>query len=580
MISEDFINELKNHCDIEYIISLYVNLKQAGRNKVGICPFHSEKTPSMVVYNDTQSFYCFGCGIGGDVITFIKNIEHLDYLEAVKFLAKKVGLNIPQNIKDNETYALKKKVLEINKIAAKHFFKNLINPNFKEIKQYLNYRQLPPTYVKKFGLGYAINSWNDVTTLLKSKGFSEKEILASNLASKNKTGAIHDVFKNRLIFPIIDLTGNVIAFGGRILSNNSFGPKYLNSSDTIIFKKSNNLYGLNFCKKTKKSYIILTEGYMDVIALYKAGFDNVVATLGTALTSQQARLISSYTSEVVISYDSDGAGKKASSKAANILGNTGIAVKILNIKDAKDPDEYIKKFGKEKFSILIKNRENILDFKIEQLKNKYDLSDSQNKVDFLKAIVSTLSEISNPLEREVYISKISNELNINRDVLNLQINKNIKKMIAKNKKNQEKILNTIGYQLKQTNHNNNIKVIIAENKIITILLKNPDFYKIVKSKLEPDIFSDLINKNIFEVISKRLNNNLPIDITHLSNFLDEQSVNKIAYLLASDLNLNFNEKDLNDYINVLLTNKNNFDFSKMDNSQLKDYFSNIKKNKS
>lgn len=579
MISEDFINELKNRCDIEYIISLYVNLKQAGKNKVGICPFHSEKTPSMVVYNNTQSFYCFGCGIGGDVITFIKNIEHLDYPEAVNFLAKKVGLNIPQNIQDNKTYVLKKKVLEINKIAAKHFFKNLINPKFKEIKQYLYYRQLTPTYVKKFGLGYAINSWDDIIILLKSKGFSEKEILASNLASKSKTGIIHDVFKNRLIFPIIDLTGNVIAFGGRILDNNSLGPKYLNSSDTIIFKKSNNLYGLNFCKNTKKSYIILTEGYMDVIALYKAGFDNTVATLGTALTSQQARLISSYTSEVVISYDSDGAGKKASSKTANILSDTGITVKILDIEGAKDPDEYIKKFGREKFSVLIKNCKNILDFKINELKNKYDLSDSQNKVNFLKEIVSTLSEISNPLEREVYTSKISEELNINRDVLNVQVNKNIKKLIAQNKKAHTKILNTVGYQLKQTN-NNNIKITIAENKIITILLKNPDFYKIVNLKLDSKTFNDPINKNIFEVISRRLKNNLPIDITNLSNFLDEQSINKIAYLLASDLNLNFNEQDLNDYINVLLNNKNNFNFSQMDNNQLKNYFSNIKKNKS
>ena len=579
MISEDFISDLKNRCDIEYIISSYVELKKAGKNKVGRCPFHSEKTPSMVVYNDTQSFYCFGCGAGGDVITFIKNIEHLDYLQAVAFLASKVGLSIPQNVQDDKQYILRNKLFKINQIAARHFFKNLIHPDSKEVHQYLALRQIDPKFVKKFGLGFAKDSWNDITDLLKSKGFSNDELLKSNLVSKGKNGNIYDAFRNRLIFPIIDLSGHVIAFGARKLKESDFGPKYINSSDTYIFKKSNNLFALNFCKNTKKDYIILAEGYLDVISLYQAGFDNAVASLGTSLTSQQARLLSHYTSEVLISYDSDSAGQKAASRAINILGSAGISAKILDIKGAKDPDEFIKKFGKERFSLLIKDSQNIFDFKIKKLKNKYDLSLSQDKVNFLKEAVLILSQVSNSLEREVYISKLSHELDINRDIINLQVNKNIKYQINKNKKKFANEINIINYN-NQINNSYNIKLVTAENKIITILLKNPDFYNIAISKLSSEDFSDLVNKKIYSVIIDRLKNNLSIDITNLSNILDEEAIKKMAYLLASDLNINFNKNDFIDYIDSIIINKSSSNCSKMDNQQLKDYFLKIKKQKS
>ena len=586
MISEDFISELKRRCEIEYIISEYVELKRAGKNKIGRCPFHSEKTPSMVVYGDTQSFYCFGCGAGGDVITFIKNIENLDYVQAVAFLANKTGLAIPDQIQDDKKYILRKKLININKIAARHYFKNLTDPKSAIIKKYILSRQIQPKYVKKFGLGFAKDSWNDITNLLKSEGFSDEEILSSNLASRNKNGVLYDVFRNRLIFPIIDIAGNVIAFGGRKLDDTSPGPKYLNSSDTIIFKKSNNLFALNFCKNTKNNYIILTEGYMDTLSLYQSGFDNVVATLGTALTSQQARLISSYAPEVLISYDSDEAGQKAALRAINIFSNFGVSAKILDLKQAKDPDEYIKKFGKEKFFLEIKKSQNVFDFKLKKLKNKYNLynsKDSQDKINFLKEVIDILSEISNPIEREVYISKISHDLDINRDTIAISVNKKIKKQINKNKKKQSEILNKINYNFDFNKLNNKnkdqIKSVVAENKIITILLKNPDFYKIAMLNLSPESFSDDINKKIYNIIIKRLEENLSIDITCLSNIIDEESIKKIAYLLATDLDINFSKQDFIDYIKVLENNKLNTNFSQMNEDQLKNFFLEIKKQK-
>ena len=593
MISEDFINELKNRCDIEYIISTYVDLKKAGKNKVGRCPFHSEKTPSMVVFADTQSFYCFGCGQGGDVITFVKNIENLSYVEAVNFLAKKVGLPIPENTKEDKTYLLRNKLIKINQIAAKHFFKNLTNQDSHQVKDYLVSREIRPEFVKKFGLGYAKDSWNDITNLLLSKGFSEEEILSSNLAVKSKNGNLFDTFRGRLIFPIIDLMGNVIAFGGRLLDNNLDNnpdqnsaqnsnknsnytkPKYLNSSDTLVFKKSNNLFSLNFCKNTKKNYIILSEGYMDVVALYQAGFDNAVATLGTALTSNQARLLSKYTSEVVISYDSDSAGQQAATRAINILSEVGISSKVLDIKNAKDPDEYIKKFGKERFSFLIRDSQNIFEYQIEKLKKKFDFSVSQDKINFLKEVVLILSKISNQIEREVFISKISDELKISREVISLQVRKIIKKQIAKDKKTQQKAINTIKFNNNQSDKSN-IKSITTENKIITVLLKSPDFHKIaLESNLQPENFVDATNKDIYNIILQRLQNNLSIDITSLSNVMSEDAIKKIAYLIACDMNVNF------DYINVLLDMQqfSEKDFSKMNNDELKDYFLKIKKQK-
>ena len=581
MISEDFIIELKNRCDIGYIVAQYVNLKNAGKNKICKCPFHSDKTPSMVVYENTQSFYCFGCGVGGDVITFIKNIEHLEYAEAVEFLAKKVGLKVYEDTIDRKNSIMRKKILEINKVVAKFYFSNLSSVDSEKVREYLNKRKISPQYIKKFGLGFAKDSWDDIINLLYSKGYSKEEILEADLAVKGKNNSFYNMFRNRLIFPIIDLKGNVIAFGGRILSTEGFGPKYLNSSDTLVFKKSNNVYALNFAKNTKKNYIILVEGYMDVISLYQAGFDNVVAALGTSLTHQQAKLISTYTGQVMLSYDSDEAGEKAANRAMNILNEVGVSVKILDIKDAKDPDEYIKKFGKEKFHVLVKNSKHVLDFQLDSLKRKYDIVQASDKINFLKDIVNLLSHVSNPLEREVYISKISQELDINKDIIALQIKKKIKKQISEKRIKQSKALNQILTYNKNNYAGSRVKYIIAEEKIITILIKNPDFYNIVSSKLTGEDFEDTYNQEIFKVIMQRLKDGLQVDITSLSNVINETLVKKVAYLLASDLNINFNENNFLEYINVLKKRQSNdvTNLDKMNNDEFKNYFKQIKDSK-
>ena len=324
-IPRSFIQQLLLHCEIEDVISSYVVLKREGHNRKGLCPFHSEKTPSMVVYNDTQSFYCFGCGTGGDVITFIMKIENLDYVEAVKLLAQRAGLEIPDEASEDSASRIKTRVLEINRTAALFFHNCLKAPEGRAGLSYLKNRRLDHKTIVKYGLGFAPNSWNALIQHLQTKGFSLTEIETAKLAVKGKTGSYYDFFRNRVIFPVIDLRGNVIAFGGRVLDDSK--PKYLNSPDTPVFKKSRNLFSLNFAKKVKTDRFILAEGYMDVIAINAAGFENVVATLGTSLTSEQARLVSKYVKEVVIAYDSDGAGQAATHRAINLFSEVNVTTR-------------------------------------------------------------------------------------------------------------------------------------------------------------------------------------------------------------------------------------------------------------
>ena len=363
MLPESFLNELKYRTDIEQVISRYVQLRRRGRNLTGLCPFHAEKTPSFTVYPDTQSFYCFGCGAGGDAITFIKRMENLEYMEAVRTLAERVGLEVPEGTADDGSRQRKARILELNRAAARHFHKNLMSDIGREARAYLVGRGLSKSTVVGFGIGFAPESWNDLRDHLRGQGFSDEEMISAALVSPGKNGGCYDAFRNRIIFPIIDLRGGVIAFGGRNLGEQ--GPKYLNSGDTPVFKKSRNLFALGFAKNTKRPEMILCEGYMDVVALHQGGFDNAVATLGTALTPEQARLISGYTGTVVLSYDSDGPGQKATGRAISIFEDTGVKVRVLSIPDAKDPDEFIKKFGPERFELLLEGSAGAVDFEVE-----------------------------------------------------------------------------------------------------------------------------------------------------------------------------------------------------------------------
>lgn len=362
MISSAIIEEIKYRNDIEDVISQYVTLKRAGSNMNGLCPFHSEKTPSFTIFKASHSFYCFGCGAGGDVITFIMKIENLDYIGALEFLAKRVGINIPADNKEPERGIKKSRIIEMNRAAAKFFHEQL--KESREAQSYLERRQLPMSLIKHFGIGYAPNEFGRLTDHMHSLGFTDEELITGFLCGKSqKTGRAYDYFRGRIMFPILDVSGDVIAFGGRVIDDTM--PKYLNSSDTPAFKKSRNLFALNFAKNSCSEQIILCEGYMDVIALHGAGFSNAVATLGTALTAEQARLIKRYSKSVIISYDSDEAGQRAANRAFMLLGEAGLQTKILKMENAKDPDEFIKKFGAVRFRQIIDNSYTEFDFKFD-----------------------------------------------------------------------------------------------------------------------------------------------------------------------------------------------------------------------
>ena len=408
-IPQAFIQQLLQHCDIEDVVSSYVTLRSEGSRKKALCPFHSEKTPSFIVYPNTQSFYCFGCGAGGDAITFIRRIENLDYVEAVKLLAQRVGLPVPEDEESNRAARLKMRVLEVNREAARFFHQTLKTPEGQPGLRYLKgERRLTDSTIVKYGLGFARDSWDALYRHLRQKGFTVEELETAKVITRGKNGHYYDFFRNRVIYPVIDLRGNVIAFGGRVLDDSK--PKYLNTPDTPVFKKSRNLFSLNFAKnavQTKK--LILAEGYMDVIAINAAGFENVVATLGTALTAEQARLMKNYAEEVIICYDSDGPGQAATHRAINLLSEAGITAKTIRMEGAKDPDEFIKKFGAKRFELLLNGAGNAVEFELQKLRESVDLQDTNGKIEYVRRAVPLIADIRSRLEREVYAGIVARE---------------------------------------------------------------------------------------------------------------------------------------------------------------------------
>ena len=402
-LPDQFLQELKIRSDMAEVASSYVNLKKRGRNYVGLCPFHSEKTPSFHIYTDSNSFYCFGCHAGGDVITFVRNIEHLDYMEAVKFLADRAGLQVPETDYENSLSKLKGRILEINREAARFYHGFLVGEGGREGLSYLRSRGLTDHTIRHFGLGYAPPSRFALTDHLTKLGYSKEEQVQANVAFVSRNGSrLVDRFAGRVMFPIIDLRGNVIAFGGRILTDEK--PKYLNTADTLVFKKSSNLFAMNFAKNCKDDRLLLVEGYMDVIALHQAGFSNAVATLGTALTQEQAQLMSRYVSEVVVSYDADEAGQRAAQRAIHFLRNCGVNVKVLVVPDGKDPDEYIRSHGEQgaiRFRQMLENSDNDVQYQLSKLKSRYDLREPAGQVAYLNGAAEILAELDNPMERDV-----------------------------------------------------------------------------------------------------------------------------------------------------------------------------------
>jgi len=446
LIPQSFIEELKLRCPIEDVISSYVTLKRAGSNHNGLCPFHSEKTPSFTVFSGTSSFYCFGCGAGGDVISFIMRAENLDYRDALEFLAKRAGISLPDDGTRQERGVTRKRLYEMNTAAAKFFRSALFESDEGGIaRNYLNGRGLSQTIIKRFGLGYADGSFNSLRDHLRKQGFTDEEMVAGFLCKKSeKNGSLYDIFRAKVMFPIIDTAGNIVAFGGRVLDNSK--PKYINSSDTPAFNKKRNLFALNYAKNSCAERLILCEGYMDVIALHEFGFENAVATLGTAITSEQARLIAKYTKQVIITYDSDEAGQRAADKAFKLLDEVGVDTKILKVEGAKDPDEYLRKFGKVEFEKLLGLSRTRFEFTADKILSEHDITNDEEKVKAIKRLVSYIAAIPSSIEREIYSAKLAEMMDLNVENVQRDISYAIKRRNTEKKKNEHDrlIRDTIG----------------------------------------------------------------------------------------------------------------------------------------
>ena len=583
---ESFLQELKLRSDITEIASSYVNLKRHGRNMVGLCPFHGEKTPSFNIYTENGSFYCFGCGAGGDVITFIMKIENLDYVEAVKFLAQRAGMEMPENTYDDSLSKLRMRIYEANREAARFFHATLLSQRGQSGLNYLRGRALSDRTIRHFGLGFADDDWNSLCNHLKNKGFSEYEIYSANLAFKRKNGnGIYDRFVNRVMFPIIDLRGNVIAFGGRIMTDEK--PKYLNTSDTPVFKKSENLFSLNNAKSSGTRTLILCEGYMDVIALNQAGFTNAVATLGTALTNEQAVLMKRYADEVIICYDADGAGQKATARAIQILRNAGLPIKILTVPSGKDPDEFIRSKGENgpaAFKLLIEKCGNDIEYRLMKLKENYNLNTTDGKVAFLNEAVKIVATIESPIERDVFASKLCAELEIDKNAFLEQISKVKRRDRRENiKKETRQIQAELNGQSDKINreHYKKPRSSSAEEALLVYLINNPDYANSISERVTPDKFSNSLIKRYYEYVLSKIKSGYE-PLTSVSSDFNSDEVSYLYKLISTTIPAASTREAVEEYINVINEESNKLTLDKladMSADDINDYIMKMKQNK-
>lgn len=507
-ITPEFIDDLKFRNRIEEVISMYVTLKRAGSRLVGLCPFHSEKTPSFTVFTDTNSYHCFGCGAGGDVITFVMAAENLDYLGALEFLCNRVGMKMPDTDSEKSESGRRRRFYDMNREAARFFHASLSKPGAENAVDYLmNKRKLPKSAITRFGIGYAPDSFDALRSHMISLGYKDEELKEAFLCGKSKTGKYFDYFRGRIMFPIIDNFGNVIAFGGRAIGDKE--PKYLNSSDTPVFKKSRNLYSLNFARTCCSEELILCEGYMDVIGVNLAGLSNAVATLGTALTTDQARIMAKYTKKVVIAYDSDGAGTAATKRAIPMLTDAGLEVRVLHMDGAKDPDEYVKKFGAEKFRALVAESEGKLEFLLGSVLKKYNVDIPDEKIKAAEELCIIAADIESNIEREVYVGKIASALGL--DVANVRTDTERKRKYRKRDREADEkrkiVMSSLGVGDRvNRDYAKNVKAAHAEETVLGLMLLFPEYTEQVRSgktELTEDDFVTEFNRRVFQRLIER-----------------------------------------------------------------------------
>lgn len=578
-LNENFLQELKYKTDIEDIISTYVTLKKRGNTSVGLCPFHNEKTPSFTVYNDTQSFYCFGCGAGGDAIGFIRKIENLDYIDAVKLLAQRAGMQMPQDGFDDSISKKRRRILEINRESAKFFHSYMMSPQGAKGLEYFLNRGLTKKTITKFGLGYAPDSWDSLLKHLKSLGYGIGEMVDAGVVKVGRNNNYYDTFKNRVMTPIIDVRGNVIAFGGRVLDDSK--PKYVNTSDTLVYKKTNELFALNLAKDSGKDTLILCEGYMDVISMHQAGFTNAVAGCGTALTNEQVRLISRYANEVILAYDSDEAGQKAVHKAMNLFKMTDVKIKVPKFTGGKDPDEIIKKLGRDKFKGMLEGASNDTEFSLLEIRNKYDVSTTQGKIDFVNDALKVLVTLQ-PVEQDLYLTRISDELSIEKSSLKLQLSTINRRRLNRERKNHYKeIVNDYTKNAAKQSYDTGVSTrqLKAENRLLTLLIYYPDCSKLCDG-FDKNRLSDGFVKKAYDVLLQRINDGLDFDLMALGENFTDTEYSKLSKLINTNIDSADAKSEFKDCINIIneeYEKKNSSSPSGMSEDEFRNLFSKINK---
>ncbi|MBQ3356704.1 MAG: DNA primase [Oscillospiraceae bacterium] len=527
-----FLDELNNRNPIEDVVGQYVALTRKGSNLFGLCPFHGEKTASFSVAPEKGIFYCFGCHKGGGVVNFIMEIENLSYPDAVRFLAKRAGLEVPEDDTNQSQYKKKERLWALNKEAARFFNDQLKTPAAAEARAYISQRGMTKATVTHFGLGFAPDSWSALMDAMTAKGFSKEELLEVGLVRKNQNkGTLYDYFRNRLMFPIIDVRGNVIGFGGRVMDASE--PKYLNSPETTVFNKRRNLFAMNFVKKSKLDFIILTEGYMDTVTLHQYGFDCAVASLGTSLTQEHADLLSKYTNEVVLTYDGDAAGQNATQRAIPMLEKTGLRVKVLRMQGAKDPDEFLKKYGADRFRLLLEGSVNQAEYRLASLQMKFDLSNDEQKVEFAKQAADLISSFTTAVEREIYGARAAEMAGLSAEVMKIEVNKAYKRRLAISKKAQEKKDLEISQQRQPRSRQlryDNIRSAMAEENLLRMLLRQPELFDRAKT-LERETFSVPMFGRAFDALRRRWEDDLSVTPSVLSELLTPEEMAHLTSVL-------------------------------------------------
>lgn len=548
-LSDSFLQELRLKTDVVDLISSYVSLKKRGNTYVGLCPFHNEKTPSFTVYENTQSFYCFGCGAGGDGVSFMRKIENLDYIDAVKVLAQRAGMQMPDEGYDDSLSKKRRIILQINRETARFYHNYMMSEQGKVGLQYFLNRGLSQKTIRHFGLGYAPNNWDELFKHLKSKGYNVSDMLAAGVVKKGEKG-YYDYFRNRVMTPIIDVRGNFIAFGGRVLDDSK--PKYINTSDTLVYKKTNEVFGLNYAKDSGKDSLILCEGYMDVIAMHQAGFTNAVAGCGTALTNEQVRLLSRYAKEIILVYDNDEAGQKALNKAISLFDQVDVKISIPTLSGGKDPDEIIKNLGRARFADMLENSSNEVEFAIMKLRRGFNLQTTQGKSQFASEAVKILANAT-PIERDLYLSRLADELGIEKRAFQAQLAEYRSRM-AKGQKKREynKIIDDDLRRTRKESFEADTSTVSlkAQARVIGLLMTYPDCY-LLCNDLSPDEFTAGFYRKAYETVTQRIKDNLSLELIMFNEGFTDEEMGKFTQLVSVSQNSSNPKKEFTDCINVI-----------------------------